>query len=112
MRLSNLLVVLILFVFVSCASNKMTSRKHLEAKAVSMTIDLSNDPELIPGEKVTTQHCIIHSKQHPERDANYLFDEIIYQTQMKYKADAIVDVTIYDNVACLDLEGRVAKLKK
>jgi hypothetical protein len=112
MRLSNLLSLLLLFLMVSCASNKMTSKKHLEAKAVSMTVDLSTDPELIPGEKVTTQHCIIHEKQHPERDSNYLFDEIIYQTQMKYKADAIVDVKIYDNQACLDLEGRVANLKK
>ena len=112
MRLNNVLIIVSLFTYVSCASNKMTSRKHLEAKAVSMTIDLSNDPVLVPGEKVTTQHCVIHTKQHPERDSNYLFDEIIYQTQMKYKADALVDVIIYDNVACLDLEGRTAKLKK
>ncbi len=112
MRFSNLFLVIVLASFVSCATNKMSSKKHLEAKAVSMTIDLTKNPVLIPGERVTTQHCLIHSRLHPERDANYLFDEIIYQTQMKYKADAIVDVKIYDNTACLDLEGRVANVKK
>lgn len=102
----------VLFLSVSCSTNRMSSKKHLDAKAVSMTIDLSQDPVLYPGEKVTTQHCLIHKEMIPGRDTNYLYDELIYQTQMKYKADALIDVAIYDNVACLELEGRVATLKK
>ena len=112
MRLSNAVLVLCLTILASCGSTSIKNKKHFEAKAVSMTIDLSTNPQLIAGEKVTSQHCLTNTKAIPGRTSNFLYDELIYQTQQKYQADAIVDVIFSDSTACVELEGRVANLKK
>lgn len=112
MQLSNVILILTLSLLASCGSTMARNKKHLEAKAVSMTIDLSTNPTLIPGEKVSGQHCITNSRSIPGRNSNFLFDELIYQTQQKYQADALIDVIFYDSTACVELEARTAKLKK
>jgi hypothetical protein len=110
MQLNNLALLAVATMLVSCSSGMIRSKKSMTAHSVSMTMQLEDTMVFTPMNKIHSEQCIIHTKAIPGNDSNFLYDELIYQTQKKYDADAILDVSFYDTQGCVTLEGTVAKL--
>jgi hypothetical protein len=110
MQKINLSLLLMLLILASCGSASLKNKKSLTAEAVSMTLDLRPEMHFMRMDKVHGEQCITHSQKIKGNDGNYLYDELIFQTQQKYAADAILDVVFYDTKGCVALDGTPAKL--
>lgn len=110
---SKLMVVGMMATLVSCGSATIGNQKHsLKVKAISMTMDLSQKVRFTEMNPVKGKQCITNKSHVKKNGGNFLYDEVVYQTQKKYKADALVDVTFYDDGGCVALTGTAAKVRK